>query len=569
MNEKIWKILSNKNKVDNPQLQQKLNIDNVLCNLLNLREVTNYEIAEKFFRPSLNELHDPFLMLGMDKAIQRIEDALTNNERILIFGDYDVDGTTAVSIVYSYFKNFTNKIEYYIPDRYKEGYGISLKAIDYASENNIKLIIALDCGIKAIEKIKYANSKNVNFIICDHHLPGETIPDAFAVLDPKQLQCNYPYKELSGAGIGFKLIQAYAIKNNLPIETCYDYLDLVVTSIAADIVPLTGENRILAYYGLDKIKKQPRPAFKALLNLQLSKNEINISTLVFSLGPKINAAGRIEQGWKAVELMVSESDEEAQELAKGINETNTQRKDLDLLTTTEAETILKENLLLNSKKTTVLFNSNWHKGVVGIVASRLIEKYYRPTIILTENDGKVTGSARSVKDYDVYNAIEQCSDLLEQFGGHKFAAGLTLKRENVELFIERFEKTVSSTITDEQLIPKIEIDSELDFYEITNKFVRILMQFAPHGPQNMSPIFLAKNVFDTGWGSIAGTNHLKLELFQQANPNIRFNAFAFDKGDFIHFFQKKIPMDIAYKIVTNEYKNNTFIQLIIEDIKIS
>lgn len=569
MSEKQWKILSNRNVAIDPHLQQQLSIDVVLSNILSLRGINSFDNAKNFFRPSLNDLPDPFLMSGMHKAIERIVLALERKEKILVFGDYDVDGTTAVSIVYSYFKKFTNLLEYYIPDRYKEGYGISNASIDYAFENQFKLIIALDCGIKAIDKIEYANSKNIDFIICDHHLPGEILPNALAVLDPKQSHCKYPYKELSGAGIGFKLIQAFAISNNHPIEECYNYLDLVVTSIAADIVPLTGENRILAYYGLEKINREPRPAIKALLNMQNAKSEVNISTLVFGLGPKINAAGRIEHGSKAVEMLVAETDEEAEELAKAINETNSQRKDLDLGTTTEAINMLELSVSNNSKKTTVLFNGSWHKGVVGIVASRLIEKYYKPTIILTESDGKVTGSARSVREYDIYNAIEQCSDLLEQFGGHKFAAGLTLKRENVELFMEKFESIVSSNITDDQLIPKVDIDSELDFHEITDKFIRIIKQLAPHGPHNMTPTFLSKQVFDTGWGRIVGNNHLKLELFQKSNPLIRFNAIAYDKGDFIHFFQKKTPMDVVYKIVVNEFKGSSTTQLIIEDIRVS
>jgi single-stranded-DNA-specific exonuclease len=550
-------------------LQAALGVDKVIAHLLHLRHINTFEEAKAFFRPDLNQLHDPFLMKGMDTAISRIEEALKINQKILIFGDYDVDGTTAVSVVYSFFKKYTSQIEYYIPDRYKEGYGISLAGIDYAADNNFKLIIALDCGIKANDKIDYANSKNIDFIICDHHLPGDKIPNAVAVLDPKQSDCPYPYKELSGCGIGFKLIQAYAIKNKIDLKICYAYLDLVATSIAADIVPITGENRILANFGLEIINTNPRPAIKALLNLMQLKTDITISTLVFSLSPRINAAGRIEHGSKAVELLVCEDEEQAIEFTKAINETNTTRKDLDLGTTTEALEMLDASLLTSKKKSTVVFNDSWHKGVVGIVASRLIEKYYKPTIVLTEADGKVTGSARSVKEYDVYSAIEKCSYLLEQFGGHKFAAGLTLKRENVESFILKFEEVVAATITDEQLVPKIEVDCELNLFDINDKFVRILKQFAPHGPENMTPSFVCKNVFDTGWGRIVGTNHLKLELFQKSNPNIRFAAMAFDKGDYINFFQRKTPMDIVFKIQENEYKGQISVQLIIEDLKIS
>lgn len=565
--EKLWHIPQTENST--PDLQTQLGVDTTIAHLLQLRDINTFEEAKAFFRPELNQLHNPFLMKGMDVAISRIEEALELDQKLLIFGDYDVDGTTAVSVVYSFFKNYTNQIEYYIPDRYKEGYGISIAGIDYAAENNFSLIIALDCGIKANDKIDYANSKNIDFIICDHHLPGNTIPNAIAVLDPKQADCPYPYKELSGCGIGFKLIQSYSLKNNIDLQMCYNYLDLVAISIAADIVPITAENRVLAYFGLELINKAPRPAIKALLGLMDKKIDVTISTLVFSLSPRINAAGRIEHGSNAVELLVCEDEKQAIELTTAINLTNTQRKDLDLGTTTEALQMLDDSLLTSTKKSTVVFNTSWHKGVVGIVASRLIEKYYKPTIVLTEADGKVTGSARSVKEYDVYSAIEKCSHLLEQFGGHKFAAGLTLKKENVEPFILKFEEVVAATITDEQLIPKIEIDTELNLFDINDKLLRILKQFAPHGPKNMTPTFVCRQVFDTGWGRIVGTNHLKLEVFQKTNPNIRFAAMAFDKGDYINFFQRKTPMDIVFKITENEYSGATTIQLLIEDLKVS
>jgi len=567
--EKQWKIRAATESPDMGDLQEKLNVDRVVARLLKLRHVLNYEEAKTFFRPELSQLHDPFLMKGMTVAIDRINLAISKNEKVMIFGDYDVDGTTAVSLVYSFFKDHIQNITYYIPDRYKEGYGISFKSIDFAAENNFSLIIALDCGIKAIDKIDYANERKIDFIICDHHLPGTELPKALAILDQKQVDCPYPYKELSGAGIGFKLIQGFSQKNNLPQEKCYDYLDLVATSIAADIVPITGENRVMAYYGLEKINSNPRPGIKALLNINQQKNPANISTLVFTLGPRINAAGRIEHGSKAVELLTCEEDLQADVFAAAINDTNTQRRDLDLGTTTEAFELLDNDLLTQSKRTTVLFNENWHKGVIGIVASRLIEKYYRPTIILTESDGKVTGSARSVREYDVYSAIEKCSDLLEQFGGHKFAAGLSLKRENVEAFKTKFESVVSDSITADQLIPKIEVDIELEFHEITDKLLRILKQFAPHGPENMTPLFCSRSVFDTGWGQVFGNNHLKLELFQKSNPNIRFQAIAFDKGDYITFFQRKTPMDIIFKIQENEFKGGTTIQLVIEDLRVS
>ena len=567
--EKSWKILPVEDSETLSTIQQQLNVDRVIALLLKNRNILSFEEAKTFFRPDLAQLHDPFLMKGMGAAIERVNTAISKNEKVLVFGDYDVDGTTAVSIVYSFLKDHIKTIEYYIPDRYKEGYGISTQSIDYASQKGFGLIIALDCGIKAVDKVAYANSKNIDFIICDHHLPGEILPQAFAILDPKQVDCPYPFKELSGAGIGFKLIQAFSLKNSIPIKVCYKFLDLVAISIAADIVSLTGENRVMAHVGLEIINKAPRPGIKALLAFNQLKTAVTINTLVFILGPRINAAGRIEHGSKAVELLISENEEEADKFAKAINETNSQRRDLDLGNTTEAYELLENDILTTSKKSTVLFNENWHKGVIGIVASRLIDRYYRPTIVLTESDGKISGSARSVKEYDIYAAIEKCADLLEQFGGHKFAAGLTLKKENIQAFKDKFEAVVASSITADQLIPKIEVDSEIEFHEITDKLMRILKQFAPHGPDNMTPVFCARNVFDTGWGQVFGNNHIKLELFQKTNPNIRFQALAYDKGDFINFFQRKTPMDIVFKIQENEFKGVSSLQLLIEDFKIS
>jgi single-stranded-DNA-specific exonuclease len=566
--EKRWNIKYKGSNETVSNLQTSLNVDRVVATLLFHRNVTSFDQAKYFFRPELKSLHDPFLMKDMDKAISRIEKAIQKGEKILVFGDYDVDGTTAVATVYSFFKKFYSETAYYIPDRYKEGYGISFKGIDFAKENGYSLIIALDCGIKAIDKIDYANSKGIDFIICDHHLPGDDLPKAIAILDPKRNDCSYPYKELSGCGIGFKLIQAFAQKNNIPEKAYHKYLDLVATSIAADIVPITGENRILAYYGLEKINNEPRPGLKALISTNNISKGLNITSLVFIVGPRINAAGRLEHGSKAVELLVCEDENEAVEIAKEINTTNTQRKDLDLGTTSEAHLMMEKDPLTPHKKSTVLFNQGWHKGVIGIVASRLIEKYYRPTIVLTESDGKVTGSARSVRDFDVYSAIERCNDLLEQFGGHKFAAGLTLKKENIEAFRAKFEEVVSSTIKPEQLIPQIDIDTEIELHEINEKLIRILKQFAPHGPENMMPLFVSKNVLDTGWAKIVGTNHLKLEVFQAANPNFRFQAIAYDKGDFLNIFQRKIPADIVFKIQENEYKGNVSIQLVIEEIRV-
>lgn len=567
--EKRWQIGGAIPLQNTLQLQDSLKVDRVIACLLESRGIHSFEAAKNFFRPDLRQLHDPFLMKGMRVAIDRINQAIDANEKVLIYGDYDVDGTTAVSVVYSFFKPYIQNIRYYIPDRYKEGYGISFASIDYAAEHNYSLVIALDCGIKAVDKIAYANEKNIDFIICDHHLPGAQLPAAVAVLDQKQSDCPYPYKELSGAGIGFKLIQAFAEDAGISQEKCYQYLDLVATSIAADIVPITGENRVMAYYGLEKINMSPRPGIQALLNIQQQKTSANINTLVFTLGPRINAAGRIEHGSKAVELLICEDDARSAEFAMAINDTNTQRRDLDMGTTAEALEMLEKDPLTPNRRSTVLFNENWHKGVIGIVASRLIEKYYRPTIVLTQSDGRVTGSARSVREFDVYSAIEKCNDLLEQFGGHKFAAGLSLPRENVEAFRSKFEEVVRASITEDQMVPRIEVDIELEFHEITDKFLRILRQFAPHGPDNMSPIFITRSVFDTGWAQVMGNNHLKLELFQKANSNARFRAIAFDKGDYVTFFQNKRPMDIVYKIQETEAHGKITIQLVIEDLRLS
>jgi single-stranded-DNA-specific exonuclease len=566
--EKKWNIHQISNAQTVNDLQEALAVDQVIAILLSLRGITNFSEAKTFFRPSLDMLHNPFDMKDMQQAIERIITAIANKEKVLIFGDYDVDGTTSVALVYSFFKKYIPEIRYYIPDRYIEGYGISLKSIDYAADNNYSLIIALDCGIKANDKIDYANSKNVDFIICDHHLPGDEIPNAVAVLDPKQKDCPYPYKELAGCGIGFKLAQAFCIQHGIDEQEALQYLDLVVTSIAADIVPITGENRVLAYFGLKQLNDNPRPGLKALLALNKQDKELDINTLVFTIAPRINAAGRIEHGSKAVELLISNTDE-ATEFSKKINETNNQRRDIDISITDEAFETLELNPITPFKKSTVLFNPSWHKGVVGIVASRMIEKYYKPTIILTESNGLATGSARSVKDFDVYTAIENCSHLLEQFGGHKFAAGLTLKTENVKAFTEAFENEVSRTIKPEMLLPVVEVDLEIALDDINEKLIRILNQFAPHGPHNMTPVFCSRGVLDTGFAKLVGTNHLKLELYQPNSKLTKIEAIAFGKGDFLNFFKRNIPVDIVYKIKENEFRGNVSIQLIIEEIKAS
>ena len=551
------------------ELQQSLTVDETIAKLLALRGISTFDEAKTFFRPSLSTLHDPFLMKGMETAIHRINKAIENNEKVLVFGDYDVDGTTAVALVYSFFKSYVKDIRYYIPDRYSEGYGISFKSIDYAKENDYSLIIALDCGIKANDKIEYANERQIDFIICDHHLPGDLIPKAVAVLDPKQIDCDYPYKELSGCGIGFKLAQAFCIKNNIDIETVYHFLDLVVTSIAADVVPITDENRVLAHYGLKQLNANPRPGIKALLAFGKGDNkELDVSTLVFTIAPRINAAGRIEHGSKAVELLISTT-EEATAFSKKINDTNLHRRDLDVSITDEAIEMLELDPITPFRKSVVLYNPSWHKGVVGIVASRLIEKFYKPTIVLTLSNDVVSGSARSVKDFDVYTAIENCSHLLEQFGGHKFAAGLTMKPENVKAFIEAFENEVARTIKPDMLTPTVEIDLELKLDDINDKLLRILKQFAPHGPHNMTPVFYSKGVLDTGFAKIVGQNHLKLEVYQPNAQLTKIEAIAFSKGDFLNFLQRKIPVDIVYKIKENEFRGQTSIQLMIEEIRVS
>lgn len=564
--EKKWNIHQVNNEETVASLQKALGVDGIIAKLLVLRGINTFDESKTFFRPSLDMLHDPFLMKGMNSAIERIDKAIANNEKVLIFGDYDVDGTTSVALVYSFFKDYIGRIRYYIPDRYTEGYGISFQSIDYAAENHYSLIIALDCGIKANDKIEYANSKNIDFIICDHHLPGDEIPAAVAVLDPKQHDCPYPFKELAGCGIGFKLAQAFCIRNGVDEKDVFKYLDLVVTSIASDIVPITGENRVLAHFGLKKLNSDPSPGLKSLIALSKADKELDITALVFTIGPRINAAGRIEHGSKAVELLIC-SEEEAVNFSQKLNVTNAQRRDLDLGTTDEALLILENDVITPYRKSTVLFNPQWHKGIVGIVASRVIEKYYKPTIILTESNGMVSGSARSVKDFDVYAAIESCSHLLEQFGGHKFAAGLSLKKENVPAFIEAFERQVAATIQDHMLIPMVEIDVEIQLDDINEKMVRILNQFAPHGPHNMTPVFFSKGVLDTGYAKVVGANHLKLEVYQPNSRLTKIEAIAFNKADYLHFFKRNIPVDIVYKIKENEFRGTTSIQLVIDEIR--
>ncbi|PIP54510.1 MAG: single-stranded-DNA-specific exonuclease RecJ [Bacteroidetes bacterium CG23_combo_of_CG06-09_8_20_14_all_32_9] len=569
--EKTWVLKPRGDETLIQELAKSLSVDPVIANLLVQRGITTFKEADEFFNPDIKKLHDPFLMKDMDKAIMRIEKALNNNEKILIYGDYDVDGTTAVAMLYSFFRKRYSQIRYYIPDRYGEGYGISFKGIDYAANNAFTLVIALDCGIKAVEKIKYANKKGVDFIICDHHLPGDTIPQAVAVLDAKQPGCKYPYKELSGCGVGFKLIQAFCIKRSISFNQIYTFLDLVAVSIASDIVPITDENRILAFYGMEKLNKEPVFGLKAIKKVcGIDDMGMNINDIVFKIGPRINAAGRIETGSKAVELLVSQNEEDALKFAKGINIFNENRRDLDQKITAESIEMINSNEAIKNKKTTVLYNPEWHKGVVGIVASRLIEHYYRPTIILTKSNGFITGSARTVEGFDLYHAIDKCGQLLENYGGHKFAAGISLKPENLNKFIEMFEKVVSESITEKQLIPHIEIDDVLKLSQIDAKFFRILQRFQPYGPENMNPVFVANNVFDSGIGKTVGkkNEHLKLDLRQDSCPGSIFPAIGFGLGSKAMEVAECRTFDVCFSVDKNDFMNKTSLQLRLRDIQL-
>ena len=547
-------------------LANELHVDHLTAILLIQRGIGTFEKARQFFRPSLNDLHDPFLMKDMDKAVERIEKAIAKGENILVFGDYDVDGTTAVSLVSSYLKTYYPNIATYIPDRYDEGYGISFKGIDFADDNGFSLIIALDCGIKSIDHVAYAKEKNIDFIIGDHHRPGSILPDAVAVLDPKREDCHYPYDELCGCGVGFKLIQALGSNRNQTIEDLIPYLDLVATAIAADIVPMTGENRVLAHFGLQVINTNPRPGIKALVH-QLKKQSLNITDVVFIIAPRINAAGRIKHGNHAVELLTEFDFEQAQQFASEIEKYNSERKDLDQQITKDA-LLQIENNQEKERFTTVVFQEDWHKGVIGIVASRLIETYYRPTIVFTKSGDKYAASARSVKGFDVYNALESCSEHLEQFGGHMYAAGMTLQAENYQNFKDAFEKTVAETIPRELLIAEISIDAEIDFTDITPKLTRILKQFEPFGPQNMTPIFMSKNVIDTGHGKPMGKEEEHLKLFVRQNNSEGISAIGFGLGNKLDLIKNRKPFQMAYCLDENEWNGTVSTQLRLKDIEI-
>ena len=578
--------------VDNQQVAdivKVLGIDENLATLLVQRGITTFDEAKVFFRPSLSQLHDPFLMKDMDRAVDRVVSAIEKGEKILIYGDYDVDGTTAVALVYTYLKKFfkKKKIEFYIPDRYDEGYGISIKGIDYAADNDFKLVIVLDCGIKAVERIQYANEKGVDFIICDHHRAGDQLPAAVAVLDPKRPDCDYPYKELSGCGVGFKLITALSMRLKLPIDEVYELLDLLVVSIAADIVPITGENRVLAYYGLKQLNKKPRPGIVAILqhaniyrreedpdhvdgeNDNALTRELTISDLVFLIGPRINAAGRIDKASDSVRLLLAEKHEHALKLAANINELNDTRRELDNGITEEALNMIADDEELRNARSTVIFNENWHKGVIGIVASRLTDYYYRPTIVLTRANDLITGSARSIKNFDIYDAIDHCSDLLEHFGGHKYAAGLSMRPENVDEFRRRFEAYIREHLNPEELVPELEVDLKINFHDITSKFMRILNQFAPFGPGNSAPIFWSDNIIDAGGSRpVGGHKHLKLTIRQLGDDEHNvFSGIAFQKGDLFSRIHSGEPFSICYNLEYNHWQGKTTLQLNVKDIK--
>ncbi len=568
--EKIWNLKKQGDQNEVKHLSAALNVNMVIARLLVQRGIKTFDEAKTFFRPRLSDLHDPFLMKDMDRAVERLEQAIANKEKVIVYGDYDVDGTTSVALMYSFLKPRIEEIEYYIPDRYSEGYGISPKSINYAIDNGYTLVVALDCGIKAVDKIADAKARGLDFIICDHHNPDDEIPPAVAVLDPKRVDCEYPYKELSGCGVGFKLAQAFCQKNELEQEEIYDLLDLVVVSIASDIVPIKGENRVLAYYGLKKLNSNPGIGLQTIINLAgINGTEITISDIVFKIGPRLNASGRIEHGKKSVQILVSDDEEKSNLIGEEIDSFNEIRKTLDRDITQEALDMIESSEELQEMNSTVLYNRDWHKGVVGIVASRVTEKYYCPTIILTESNGLATGSARSVRDFDLYEAIGQCSDLLESYGGHMYAAGLTMKIENIPEFKRRFEKIVTNQITDIQQTQTIEIDAKIPLSEITPRFYRILKQFAPFGPHNMTPVFVTEDVFDAGTSRLVGKNqeHLKLDLVEPDVNSGIFTGIAFNQSDAYELITSGLPFDVCYSITENEYRGKRNLQLFLKDIK--
>lgn len=551
------------------QLVAELNFSPVICLLLVQRGITSVEEVKKFFKPNLNDLHDPFLMPDMEKAVKRLNKALGNKEKILIYGDYDVDGTTAVSLVFKYLRPYSSSLDYYIPDRYDEGYGISYKGIDYAYESDVKLIISLDCGIKAIEKIEYAKTKGIDFIICDHHMPDATLPDAVAVLDAKRTDSIYPYEHLSGCGVGFKFMQAFAKSNNFPVANLEKLLDLTAVSIASDIVPITGENRILAYYGLKQLNSNPSLGLKGIIDIcGLTGKDITISDIVFKIGPRINASGRMMNGKEAVELLLAKDVDVAREKSENINQYNEERRELDKKITDEANAIIDEFQNMEDRKAIIVYNPGWHKGVIGIVASRLTEKYYRPAVVLTKSSELITGSARSVTGFDIYKAIESCRDLLENFGGHTYAAGLSLKEENLDAFTDRFLKLAAEEIIPEQMTPQIDVDAILDLKDINCKFMSDLKKMNPFGPDNQKPIFCTLGVKDYGTSKLVGKDleHIKLELIDDKS-NTPIHGIAFGMHQHSMHIKKMKPFNICYTIEENTYNGNTTLQLMMKDIK--
>jgi single-stranded-DNA-specific exonuclease len=564
--EKQWKYRLSPDHELLEELSSSLNINLPLTSLLAQRGVQNFDQAKSFFRPKLDQLHDPFLMKDMDKAVNRLTEAIHNREKILVYGDYDVDGTTSVSVMFSFLNQLTDQVSYYIPDRYAEGYGVSKQGIEFAAAQEYGLIITLDCGIKAHENARLAEELGLDLIICDHHLPGDELPAAVAVLDPKRKDCQYPYKELSGCGVGFKLIHGFCLQNTISLNNIYQYLDLVSVSIASDIVPITGENRILAYYGLQKLNSLPSPGLKALKKVAKLESNISISDVVFYLGPRINAAGRLTHAKESVKLLICQDQSELEAFAENLNNANLDRRTFDSQTTEEALDMIANSERMQKAYSTVVFKEDWHKGVIGIVASRLTEKYYRPTIVLTQSNGKATGSARSVEGFDIYGAISECSDLLEQYGGHTHAAGLTMLPENVHAFIDKFEEVVSSTITEDQLKPVLHIDLEVDFSFINFKSLSIINQMAPFGPQNMQPLFSSTGVYVKGLPRLLKEKHIKLQVYQKEIDQT-FDAIGFGLGEVMDWLDPDQPIQIAYSIDINEFMGNKSIQLLLKDIK--
>ena len=580
--EKRWVVKPQANPEAVAAMAAATGISPVLANLLVQRGIDTLEKAKKFFNPQLSDLHDPFLMKDMDKAVERVERAVRNREKIMVYGDYDVDGTTAVALVYKFLRQIGHKdLLFYIPDRYTEGYGISTKGIDHAARKGATLIIALDCGIKAIEKVDYAKRKGVDFIICDHHLPAEEIPRAVAVLDPKRADCSYPFDELSGCGVGFKLVQAYCQKNGIPFQQIEPLLDLLAVSIASDIVPLVDENRILAHYGLLRLNASPSKGLLSIIKIcGLDRHNITIDDIVFKIGPRINAAGRMRMdendenaapsgGYAAVNLLIEGNESLAEEFGSVIDGFNQDRKCIDRSVTQEAHDFIEAHAELKAAKSTVIYNPRWMKGIVGIVASRLIETYYRPTVVLTMSNGFVTGSARSVPGFDLYQAIESCSDLLENFGGHMYAAGLTMRPERVEEFTRRFNAYVEENIDPITLQPQVEIDSELFFSNITPAFRRDLNRFQPFGPGNPAPVFVTRGVVSHGETKLVGADceHLRMDLMQRQKPNTTIQTIAFQQPTHYEWIRAGHPIDVCYQIVENHYRGSVSVQLRIKDIK--